>query len=153
MRDPPGPAMGDPKIYMCPWPSLSNAYAGSRPRSGVSLPGSEVVKLRRRGFLTGGQHVEGRGAVLCAAGERGERGEPHALVEGARPVQRGVEGALKERGIGDMRVFACDMDPDLSFDAFQEGGLTLKGTRRRDAEAADVPVSVVEGVAMASLYG
>ena len=43
--------------------------------------------------------------------------------------------------------------PDLSFDAFQEGGLTLKGTRRRDAEAADVPVSVVEGVAMASLYG
>ena len=43
--------------------------------------------------------------------------------------------------------------PDLSFDAFQEGSLTLKGARRRDAEAADVPVSVVEGVAMASLDG
>ena len=145
--------MGDPMNYMCPWPSLSNAYAGSRPRSGVSLSGSKVVKLRRRGFLAGGQHVEGRGAVLCAAGERGERGEPHALVKGTRPVQRGAEGALKEGGIGDMRVLAYDMNPDLSFDAFQEGSLTLKGTRRRDAEAADVPVSVVEGVAMASLYG
>ena len=52
-----------------------------------------------------------------------------------------------------MRVFAYNMSPNLSFDAFQEGGLALKGTRRRDAEAADVPVSVVEGVAMASLDG
>ena len=98
--------MGDPKNYICPWPSLSNAYAGSRPRSGVSLSGSKVVKLRRRGFLAGGQHVEGRGAVLCAAGERGERGEPHALIEGTRPVQRGVEGALKKGYEIYMRAFA-----------------------------------------------
>ena len=77
-------------------PLLSNAYAGSGPRSGVSLSGSEVVKLRRRGLLPGGQHVVGRGAVFRAAGQRGEGREPHALIKGARSVQRGVEGALKE---------------------------------------------------------
>lgn len=42
---------------------------------------------------------------------------------------------------------------DLSFDALQEGGLAFQGARRRDAEAADVPVGAVVGVAVASLYG
>ena len=138
-------------------PLFSNTYAGSGPRAGVSLSGSEVAKFCHRGLLPGGQHVVGRGAVVHAAGQRGEPGQPHALIEGERSLNCFIEGALKEiyRQVAWLfiGVFACIINPNLSFDAFQEGGLAFKGARRRDAKAADVPVWTVVGVAVASLYG
>ena len=48
---------------------------------------------------------------------------------------------------------SCNHQTNLRFDAFQDLGLALQRARRRDAEAADVPVRIVVGVAVAALYG
>ena len=117
-----------------PAPKLSNsAVVGSSPAANMSKVGAQSSTQPGSAANAGSLMHSSKARVLSNAV---------------------LKGPCKKEGDGyDMRVFAYNMSPNLSFDAFQEGGLALKGTRRRDAEAADVPVSVVEGVAMASLDG
>ena len=61
--------------------------------------------------------------------------------------------AIKRVGLIKRENVIRENDFCLSFDAVQDGGLALLRARLGDAEAADVPVRAVVGVAVAALDG